>query len=270
MTSTSAEAMFGYSPSMPMAWIAGIVFTVSALVHTYQYFKHRAWYLYLMMLGIFMEVFGYWVRVIAVKNPENNAAVTMTFLLTTFVFSSLYFIKFNIDNTCSLAPSFLAAGCYMTFGRIIYYVCPESRRGFRQTWVPARFITILFIFLDTLSFCIQCIGIFYLIAKLSAQDQTTLQQKQALKTTYDILRVGFIMQITVFGLFMLLVLRFMFASKSWRFDWPEGGSGSWRTLGWTLVTAGLLITVSLMKRFSNFKPLTNTRAAHCTVASSSR
>jgi len=99
-------------------------------------------------------------------------------------------------------------------------------------------------FLDTLSFCIQCIGIFFLIAKLSAQNQTGAQQRQALKTTYEILRVGFIMQITVFCIFMLLVLRFMFASKNWKFDWPEGGSGSWRTLGWTLTTAGLLITVS--------------------------
>jgi len=155
---------------------------------------------------------------------------------------------------CSLAPSLLAAGCYMTFGRIIYYVCPENRRGFRQIWVPARFITILFVFLDTLSFIVQCIGIFFLIAKLSAQDQTTAQQKQALKTTYEILRVGFIMQITVFGLFMLLVLRFMFASKSWRFDWPERGSGSWRTLGWTLVTAGLLITVSSSSGLAFYAP----------------
>ena len=133
----------------------------------------------------------------------------------------------------------------MTFGRIIYYVTPENRRGFRQIWVPARFITILFMFLDALSFCVQCIAVFFLIAKLSAQDQTAAQQRQALKTTYEILRVGFIMQITVFGIFMLLVLRFMFASKTWKFDWPEGGSGSWRTLGWTLTTAGLLITVSL-------------------------
>jgi hypothetical protein len=132
----------------------------------------------------------------------------------------------------------------MTFGRIIYYVTPENRRGFRQIWFPARFITVSFIFLDTLSFCIQCIGIFFLIAKLSKNDLNADQQKQVLATTYDILKVGFIMQITVFGIFMLLAFRFMFASKSYKFDWPEGGDNKWRTLGWTVVTAGFCITVS--------------------------
>ncbi|MCJ1416414.1 hypothetical protein MMC32_002749 [Xylographa parallela] len=223
MTGTTVLAVFGYSPSMPMAWIGGVVFTLSALVHTFQYFKHRAWYLYLMMLGIFMEVFGYWTRVIAIRNPNNNAAVFMTFLLTT------------------LAPSFLAAGCYMSFGRIIYWVTPENRRGFRQIWVPARFITIIFTTLDMLSFSVQCIGIFFLIGKLSNQSQTADQQTQAVKTTYDILRVGFIMQNVVFGVFMLVAFRFMFASKAWKFDWPEAGSNRWRSAGWAIVAAAFMI-----------------------------
>jgi uncharacterized membrane protein YraQ (UPF0718 family) len=83
--SSTTEAMFGYDPSMPMAWIAGIIFSVTTLVHIYQYFKHRSWYLYLMLLGVLMETFGYWTRVIAIKNPNNNAALSMTFLLSTFV-----------------------------------------------------------------------------------------------------------------------------------------------------------------------------------------
>lgn len=85
MTGTTSSAVFGYDPSMPMAWIGGVIFTLSALVHVFQYFKHHAWFLYLLMLGIFMEVFGYWTRVIAIRNPNNNAAVFMTFLLTTYV-----------------------------------------------------------------------------------------------------------------------------------------------------------------------------------------
>ena len=85
MAGTGAENIFGYTPSMPMAWIGGIIFSLTALIHIYQYFKHRAWYFYLMMLGILMEVFGFWTRVVVIKNPNNNAAISMTFLLTTFV-----------------------------------------------------------------------------------------------------------------------------------------------------------------------------------------
>ena len=85
MSGTTAQAMFGYDASMPMAWIGGILFTISAITHIYQYVKHRAWYFYLMMLGILMEVFGYWTRVIAIKNPNNSAAVSMTFMLSTSV-----------------------------------------------------------------------------------------------------------------------------------------------------------------------------------------
>ncbi|MCJ1476129.1 hypothetical protein MMC13_004794 [Lambiella insularis] len=232
VTGTTSWAVYGYDLTMPLAWIGGIVFTLSALVHIFQYFKHRAWYLYLLMLGILMEVFGYWTRVLAIQNPSNNAAVFMTFLLTT------------------LAPSFLAAGCYMTFGRIIYWVTPENRRGFRQVWIPARFVTMIFICLDMLSFTIQCIGIFFLIAKLSNSDRTSDQQNQYIKTTYNILRVGFIMQNIVFGVFTIVVLRFMFASKAWKFDWPESGSNKWRTLGWSVVIAAFLIfSRSLFRTF---------------------
>lgn len=133
----------------------------------------------------------------------------------------------------------------MTFGRLIYWVTPENRRGFRQVWVPARFITIIFTSLDMLSFSIQCIGIFFLIAKLSNSNQTPNQQNQSIKTAYDILRVGFIMQNVVFGVFTIVAVRFMFASKAWKFDWPGNGSNKWRTLGWAVVTAALLIFVSL-------------------------
>ena len=131
----------------------------------------------------------------------------------------------------------------MTFGRIIYWVTPESHRTVRHIWVPARFVTIFFITWDILSFFVQCIGIFVLVASTSKAHQTIDQQRKAMDMVYLILRVGFIMQITTFSVFMLTTLRFMFASKSWSYDWPNGGSGSWRTLAWTVVFSSILITV---------------------------
>ena len=145
-----------------------------------------------------------------------------------------------------LAPSFLAAGCYMAFGRIVYWVTPVSHRGFKKIWVPVRFIAFLFITFDMLSFFIQIIGVFVLIAHLTREDSTVSQRTKSLKMTYDILRVGFIMQIITFGFFMLIALRFMFVSKTWRYDWPNGASGSWRKLAWTVTGSAVLITVCIL------------------------
>ena len=147
-----------------------------------------------------------------------------------------------------LAPSFLAAGCYMTFGRIIYWVTPVSHRGFKKIWVPVRFVALLFITFDMLSFFIQCIGIFVLIAHLTREDSTVDQRSRTLRMIYNILRVGFVMQIITFGFFMLISLRFMFVSKTWRYDWPNGASGTWRKLAWTVTGSAALITVSTLNR----------------------
>ena len=132
----------------------------------------------------------------------------------------------------------------MAFGRIIYWVTPESHRGFRHTWVPTRFVAIFFIFWDCLSFFIQCVGILFLVANLYKKDLTVDRQTKVLTTTYDILRVGFIMQTIGFGIFALTSIRFIFASKNWRYDWPEGGSSSWKRLAWTVTGSSMLLTVS--------------------------
>ena len=134
----------------------------------------------------------------------------------------------------------------MTFGRIIYWATPENRRSFRYLWVPARYVTLVFTTLDILSFLIQAIGVFVMIANLNKEDQGKEDRKNALRMTYDILRAGFIMQLIVFGVFMLIAFKFMFSSKNWRFDWPDRGSGEWRKMAWTTVVAAFLITVSAL------------------------
>jgi hypothetical protein len=52
-TANASESVFGYDANLPMAWIAGIVLSISTLFHIYQYFKRRSIYFYLFLLGIF-------------------------------------------------------------------------------------------------------------------------------------------------------------------------------------------------------------------------
>jgi hypothetical protein len=222
---------------MPMAWIAGVIFSVTFLVHVYQYFKHKAFFLYLLLLGIAFELVGYWTRVVAIKDPENASAGAATYLFTT------------------VAPSFIAAALYMNFSRIIYWVTPDQKRGLRYTWVPARWFSTIFISLDFVAFLIQCIGIFALIANAAKKDLTLDQQKAALKLTYDILKVGFMMQVANFSVFVFIALRFMIASNSYKFDWPDAGTekqGQWRTIAWIVIANGFLIVARAVYRGVQF------------------
>ena len=131
----------------------------------------------------------------------------------------------------------------MTFGRIIYWVTPETHRGFKHLWLPARFLALFFIFWDIVSFCIQVLALLIVFSQISKKDQDAAAVTKTAKTGYNILKVGFIMQMCVFGVFAMLATRFMIVSKQWRYDWPEGGSSSWRTLAWTVTGASLLIFV---------------------------
>ena len=114
------RSTFGYEASMPMAWLGGIVFTLAFSLSLFQYIHLKAWHLYLFLLGVAMELCGYWTRVVSIKQPENGAAASSTYALTT------------------LAPSLLAAGCYMTFGRIIYWVTPEENRSLKHMLAPIK------------------------------------------------------------------------------------------------------------------------------------
>lgn len=133
----------------------------------------------------------------------------------------------------------------MTFGRIIYLVTPENRRAVKHTWVPIRFTTIIFVSCDFASFFVQCIGIFVMIGNVTNKTLNEQQRSTGATMTYNILRVGFILQIVAFFAFLVVAFRFMFASKSWRYDWPNGGSGNWRKIAWAVVIASALVTVRM-------------------------
>ena len=220
---TTSSSMFGYDASMPMAWIGGVIMSVVFLVHLFQVFYYKGYYLYLFIFGIVLEVFGYWTRVIAIKQPDNVGVVAVTYLLIT------------------VAPSFIAATAYMTYGRIIYWVSPQEKRTLHYTWAPVKWITTIFVSLDLAAFFISCIGIFVFIAN---QSKTDLNDEQKREVPYQVLKVAFFWQIAVFLVFTLASFRFMFSSKTFKYDWPNGSS-EWRKIAWINNGSMFIITVSL-------------------------
>ena len=59
--------------------------------------------------------------------------------------------------TVVLAPSIMAASCYMAFGRLVWYITPHSKLNFKKLWIPPRWvglqITVLIVMFADARFC---------------------------------------------------------------------------------------------------------------------
>lgn len=110
---------------------------------------------------------------------------------------------------------------------------PESHRGFRTLWVPARFITLVFVLFDIVSFAIQLLG----ASVLASADDTDFSR---LNKGGHIVQVGLAVQLVCFGFFSFVAARFVFVSRQFRQSWP---SGDWQKLLYAINIACLIILV---------------------------
>jgi hypothetical protein len=148
----------------------------------------------------------------------------------------------------SVAPSFIAAACYMTFARILWYVTPSDRRNFRSLWLPARWVAPVFVLFDMGAFFIQFLGV---VAAASAYTNTSKRDEKAQQTKINnavrVLKFGLIVQLLCFGVFALIGSRFMFISRGWTVASINPPAG-WRRLAWSVNTSATLIMVSTLGR----------------------
>ncbi|KAL8902874.1 MAG: hypothetical protein Q9171_007578, partial [Xanthocarpia ochracea] len=179
------------------------------------------------------ELVGYWARAYSTKKLEDFTSYSISQLLI------------------MLGPSVLAAGLYQAFGRLLYYTVPPSHRTFRTLFMPARFIAPVFVVLDVVAFFIQLIGLGIALQSINKDEEDKTQEdKDAQKRGVDILRVGLIVQLLVFGVFAVLCMRIVLISKRWQFAWPD--AGKWRDLGWIVATGSFLITFRALYRIFEF------------------
>ena len=134
----------------------------------------------------------------------------------------------------------------MTFGRLIYWVTPPSHRGFRQLWLPIRFLAPTFVFLDIGSFCVQLVGILFIMGAMAGVDTSAQEYQSMTNQGIQILRFGLIIQMAVFGVFAILGTRFLLISHRWAHVSSVAGVGGWKTLAWAVNIACTLISVSFL------------------------
>jgi hypothetical protein len=115
--------IYGYFPSLPAnAFFAGF-FGIAMIINIFFGIRYKTWtYMVAVALGCLAECVGYVGRVLMNDNPWNDMAFNIQIVLLIF------------------APSFLAAGIYLTLKHVVLQFGKEWSR-LRPNWYTYVFIT---------------------------------------------------------------------------------------------------------------------------------
>ncbi|KAL3292859.1 RTA1-domain-containing protein [Colletotrichum asianum] len=168
--------VYGYYPNVggdAFLLAIFILCTVSRLFLGVKY-RLRA-FTTVMVIGCLLEALGYIGRLMMSKNPWSD-------------------VGFRLQVICLiLAPSFLAAGIYLTLKHLVLYIGPENSR------LAPKWYTWIFISCDAISFLVQAAG----GAAASSSDGGS-----AAETGNDIMIAGIAVQVVTMGICGLLAVDF--------------------------------------------------------------
>ncbi|KAJ5375734.1 ZIP metal ion transporter [Penicillium concentricum] len=191
MHSERRTSYYHYEPSLPVAIVAAVLYTIAFVLTVIQWIRYRAWIWSIMVISAAMEAIGYIGRCISVQNTLERPVYVLQFALII------------------LAPVLMAACCYIIFSRILFLIVPQEARTFRLCWVPPRYITPIFVGFDIIALMLQLGG----AVMITSVDATDLDAKDKLNTGKHVAQVGVIVQLAAFGLFAVAAVRFNFTSK---------------------------------------------------------
>jgi hypothetical protein len=127
--------IYGYAPSLASNTVLLVIFSLCFLLQLALYLpKDNRTFTIVVSFGCLLEAVGYGARLMMNNNPWNDAGFKIQLVLLI------------------LAPSFLAAGLYLTLKRLVQYFGPENSR------LPPGLYTWIFIGCDALSIVIQAVG----------------------------------------------------------------------------------------------------------------
>lgn len=129
------QTIYGYYPSMGANAFFCAIFGICAIANVYLGIRYKTWtYMIALAVGCFGEALGYVGRVMLHNNPWDD-------------------IGFNIQICCLIiAPSFLAAGIYLTLKYLVLTIGRDYSR------IRAKWYTWIFIMCDLLSLVLQGAG----------------------------------------------------------------------------------------------------------------
>ncbi|UJR06915.1 hypothetical protein I4U23_011204 [Adineta vaga] len=128
------DSQYGYQPSLGIGIVGVTLFTLSSMVHVYQLWIFRSWWLIVLVIGGITEIIGYSARIYSWHDDSNLDA----FLAQTV--------------TLIIAPSFFSAALYVVFGQIVHIT------GRQYSILAPKWYTIIFVIADLISLIVQSIG----------------------------------------------------------------------------------------------------------------
>ncbi|KAF5605585.1 alcohol dehydrogenase 2 [Fusarium pseudoanthophilum] len=230
------KSYYLYNPSEPLAGVVAGLYGVSFCITLWQIIRKKAWVWLFMLLAIAMEVIGYAARVVSATKPTEKGPYVLQFTLVI------------------LPPVLMAGVIYVIFARIVFWVVPPESRTLRFLWVPARFITLLFVGFDIISLLLQLVA----AVLIAGTDPTDPDAKSKLNLGKTLGLVGVSTQIAGFGLFTVSAIRFHFAARRLSPDFAKdnqekhGIVKKWQTLLIVVNVSCLLILVRSIYREIDF------------------
>ncbi|GKZ40215.1 hypothetical protein AbraIFM66950_003537, partial [Aspergillus brasiliensis] len=165
--------MYDFVPSEVAAIVFGILFLITTVLHFLQLIRKKTWFYIPFIIGCLFEVVGYMTRAkSATQYPDYDLGPEVVQYILILV-----------------APALLAASIYMEFGRFIIMTDGDRFSIIRRTW-----LTKVFVIGDIISFLAQFSG-----GAMLAND-TTASQGQ------NIMKVGVVVQLLFFGLFIATII----------------------------------------------------------------
>ena len=138
MSSSLGDYQFyKYTPSLAAAATFSGLFLVVSILHSYQLFRTRTWYLIPLLLGGCCEWIGYIGRSLSAHEAPNYS-------LTPYIIQSILLL---------IAPVLFAASIYMELGHIIRLVDGDALAIIRT-----RHLTWIFVTGDIFAFLVQSSG----------------------------------------------------------------------------------------------------------------
>ncbi|KAF2689013.1 RTA1-domain-containing protein [Lentithecium fluviatile CBS 122367] len=230
------DSPYIYEPTLWLVAVATVVFSLVTGAHIWFFVRGRTWFFWAMLVGALMEVAGFISRTISSSDWSNVYAFLGQYLALV------------------LAPSFVAAACYVVFGRIVWWVTPTERRNFRTLWCPPRYVSLFFIAFDIGSFCIQFMGASAAASAVTDDKLSEEERREKSERGRSIMRVGLVLQLLCFMLFAVIGTRFIIISRRWAGTPPRYGRPyvRWERLNWAVNAAATLILIRTVYRMFEF------------------
>jgi hypothetical protein len=236
MSSDEQRSFYHYDPSEAAAGVFAVLFALSFLHATWKIFRRRSWVWLVFLFAVGMEVVGFAARVVSARDTTARNPYIISFLMIL------------------LAPVFMAGVIYVLFGRIVFWVMPPEARTMKNLWVPARFVTLIFVAFDVLSILLQAIA----GVVITSVDDNTEDPQSRLDLGRALGLIGVAVQLGGFGLFTIIAVRFHFVSRKAdpnfaRYNMETFGiNKSWQKLLYAINFSCLMILIRSCFRMAEF------------------